>query len=98
MLPQFTDVASRTTLKAFIFFIDVYAIGRLAHESKGLLLLINVSNLLAQLTQLGKRIGKVYFVQVKDVLKDRVLILLCYGGTLKDGSTMPAIVAWVDQQ
>ncbi|BBI91848.1 putative 16S RNA U516 pseudouridine synthase [Serratia symbiotica str. Tucson] len=97
VLPQFTDAAGRTTLKAFIPFTDVYAAGRLDRDSEGLLVLNNEGKLQAQLTQPGKRIGKVYFVQVEGVPQDRDLTPLRHGVTLKDGPTLPAIVERVDE-
>lgn len=97
VVPQFTDAAGRTTLKAFIPFTDVYAAGRLDRDSEGLLVLTNEGKLQAQLTQPGKRIGKVYFVQVEGVPQDRDLTPLRHGVTLKDGPTLPAIVERVDE-
>ncbi|NIG88074.1 23S rRNA pseudouridine(2457) synthase RluE [Serratia symbiotica] len=97
VLPQFTDAAGRTTLKAFIPFTDVYAAGRLDRDSEGLLVLTNEGKLQAQLTQPGKRIAKVYLVQVEGVPQDRDLTPLRHGVTLKDGPTLPAIVKRVDE-
>lgn len=97
VLPQFTDAAGRTTLKAFIPFTDVYAAGRLDRDSEGLLVLTNEGKLQAQFTRPGKHIGKVYFVQVEGLPQDRDLTPLRHGVTLKDGPTLPAIVEWVDE-
>lgn len=97
VLPQFTDEAGRSTLKDFIPVQDVYAAGRLDRDSEGLLVLTNDGALQAQLTQPGKRTGKIYYVQVEGEPTAEALEALRNGVTLNDGPTLPAGVETVEE-
>ncbi len=95
VLPQFTDEAGRSTLKDYIPVSGVYATGRLDRDSEGLLVLTNDGALQAQLTQPGKRTGKIYYVQIEGEPTPEALDALRNGVTLNDGPTLPAGVELV---
>lgn len=97
VLPQFTDEAGRSNLKDFIQVQGVYAAGRLDRDSEGLLVLTNDGKLQAQLTQPGKRTGKIYYVQVEGEPTDEALAAFRSGLPLKDGPTLPAEVERVEE-
>lgn len=97
VLPQFTDEAGRSTLKDYIDVQGVYAAGRLDRDSEGLLELTNDGALQAQLTQPGKRTGKIYYVQVEGAPDEEALSALRKGVTLNDGPTLPAGIELVSE-
>lgn len=97
VLPQFTDESGRSTLKDFIQVQGVYAAGRLDRDSEGLLVLTNDGKLQAQLTQPGKRTGKIYYVQIEGEPTEDALAAFRSGLALKDGPTLPAEVEQVDE-
>ena len=97
VLPQFTDESGRSTLKDFVPQTGVYAAGRLDRDSEGLMVLTNDGALQAQLTQPGKRTGKIYFVQVEGEPSEQHLEQLRTGVTLKDGPTLPAQIERVTE-
>ncbi len=97
VLPQFTDEAGRSTLKDYIPLQGIYAAGRLDRDSEGLLVLTNDGALQAQLTQPGKRTGKIYYVQVEGKPTEEALAALREGVTLNDGPTLPAGIELVNE-
>jgi len=92
VLCQFTDRSDppRRTLAEFIRQPDVYAAGRLDHDSEGLLLLTDDGALAHRLTDPRHKQAKTYFVQVEGVVGADALAALRRGIALNDGPTRPA--------
>ena len=94
VLCQFTDrtVPPRPTLAGFGLPADVYAAGRLDHDSEGLLLLTDDGTLAHRLTDPRHKETKTYLVQVEGRPSDAALQQLRDGVMLNDGATRPAHV------
>lgn len=90
VLCQFTDPAGRPTLAEYITQTDVYAAGRLDHDSEGLLLLTDDGALAHRLTDPRHKQTKTYLVQVDGQIDEAALQALRAGVVLNDGPTLPA--------
>ena len=92
VLCQFTDrtVPPRPTLAGFGLPPDVYAAGRLDHDSEGLLLLTDDGILANRLTDPRHKTSKTYWAQVEGTPRAEQLEALRDGVVLNDGPTLPA--------
>lgn len=90
VLCQFTDAGGRRTLGEFVRQKDVYAAGRLDHDSEGLLLLTDDGRLAHRLTDPRHKQAKTYLAQVEGEIDDAALLALRRGVILSDGLTLPA--------
>jgi 23S rRNA pseudouridine2457 synthase len=90
VLCQFTDADGRHTLAEFVRQKDVYAAGRLDHDSEGLLLLTDDGQLAHRLTDPRHKQDKTYLVQVDGEIDEPALQALRRGVLLNDGPTLPA--------
>jgi len=98
VLCQFTDRSTppRRTLAEFGLPPDVYAAGRLDHDSEGLLLLTDDGGLAHKLTDPRHKQPKTYWVQVEGEPSDAQLDALRRGVVLNDGPTRPAKAQRID--
>lgn len=99
VLSQFTDRGSptvRATLSDYIAVKGVYPAGRLDRDSEGLLLLCDDGRLQARISDPRFKLPKTYLVQVEGDPQDTELDLLRKGVRLKDGMTLPAQIARID--
>jgi 23S rRNA pseudouridine2457 synthase len=92
VLCQFTDrtVPPRPTLAGFGLPADVYAAGRLDHDSEGLLLLTDDGILANRLTDPRHKTSKTYWAQVEGAPTPAQIDALRDGVVLNDGPTLPA--------
>ena len=98
VLCQFTDrsVPPRPTLSGFGLPPEVYAAGRLDHDSEGLLLLTDDGGLAHRLTDPRHKADKTYWVQVEGEPTPERLDQLRRGVLLNDGPTLPAGIEQID--
>ncbi len=93
VLCQFTDPQGRRTLADFVRQKDVYAAGRLDHDSEGLLLLTDEGCLAHRLTDPRHKQAKTYLAQVDGEIDEAAVQTLRRGVLLNDGPTLPAEAA-----
>lgn len=98
VLCQFTDRSTppRRTLAEFGLPPDVYAAGRLDHDSEGLLLLTDDGGLAHRLTDPRHKQPKTYWVQVEGDPSTEQIERLRAGVVLSDGPTRPAKAQRID--
>lgn len=97
MLSQFSKEGDKPTLADldFTFPKDAYPIGRLDHDSEGLLIITNDKKLNSKLLNPKHHYKKTYWVQVDREITDDAIEQLCKGVTINvngDYRTRPAIV------
>ena len=98
VISQFTDATDeRKTLRDFVKVADVYPVGRLDHDSEGLLLLTDDGWLQHRLTDPRYEHPKTYWVQVEGVPDDAALQQLREGIQIwPDFRSRPARVERID--
>lgn len=99
VLSQFTPGgAGHPTLRDFIPIADVYAAGRLDHDSEGMLLLTSDGGLQHRLTDPKFAHPRTYLVQVEGMPDDAALDPLRRGLRVQQYTTRPAVVRRLDAE
>ena len=89
MLSQFTPEGEHDTLGSLISFPkDVYPVGRLDHDSEGLLLLTNDKAVNARLLNPKRKHSRTYWAQVEGIPSEASLLLLMKGITINLKGTL----------
>jgi 23S rRNA pseudouridine2457 synthase len=86
------------TLKHYIPIENIYAAGRLDHDSEGLLLLTNDGSLQHRLTDPKFQHPRTYWAQVEGTPDEKALQRLASGVTIRDYRTRPARVRRLSQE
>jgi len=96
VVSQFSGGAS--TLKNFIPVKDVYPVGRLDHDSEGLLLLTNDGELQHRLSDPKFGHPRTYWAQVEGIPTEKALQQLATGTTIQGYRTRPAQVRLLSEE
>ena len=97
VLSQFTDKEGRATLADYVTVKGVHPAGRLDRDSEGLILLTGDGKLQHRIANPENKMSKSYWVQVEGEPRREQLAALRDGVTLKDGTTLPALVKRIRQ-
>jgi 23S rRNA pseudouridine2457 synthase len=94
---QFSAHEKHQSLAEYISIKDVYAAGRLDHDSEGLLLLTDNGKLQHKISDPKNKMQKTYWVQVDKEITADAIEQLTKGVLLKDGKTRPAQARIISQ-
>lgn len=95
VIPQFTDKLGRPTLKDYIPFPGIYAVGRLDLDSEGLMLLTDDGNLNHLMSSPKFKQPKTYWAQVEGIPEEKALERLRRGVMIDGKKTLPAKVKMI---
>lgn len=98
VMSQFTDEAGHPGLKRFIDVPGVYPVGRLDHDSEGLLLLTDDGALAHRLADPRYEHPKTYWAQVEGIPDEAALAALRAGVMVQGRKTRPAEARLLDPQ
>lgn len=90
VLPQFTDKLGRPTLKDYIPFPNIYAVGRLDLDSEGLMFLTDDGKLNHYLSSPKNKQPKAYWSQIEGIPDENALDKLRKGIMIEGKKTLPA--------
>ena len=88
VLTKFTDAENRPTLADYVHIPNIYAAGRLDHDSEGLLLLTDSGSLSHRLTDPRFAHPRTYWTQVERIPDDAALNHLRKGVELSEGGRL----------
>src|SRR5438552_5252789 len=96
VVSQFSGEAN--SLRHYIQVKDVYPVGRLDHDSEGLLLLTNDGELQHRLSDPKFSHPRTYWAQVEGVPRDKAMRQLALGVTIQGRRTQPVKVRLLPQE
>jgi 23S rRNA pseudouridine2605 synthase len=92
VVTSLSEPEGRTTVKDFLKGIKyrVFPVGRLDHDSEGLLLITNDGDFAHRILHPSKKIPKTYAIKVEGIINEDAIEKLRRGVRLEDGLTAPA--------